>query len=336
MKVDVNLIRIKFNIIVMNKIVKYIALSGGIWLFQSASIFAQTEADGQTVAETASWFSNYSITELSLIGIAIISLIVIVLASFTIMRATNTLIYEVRKDALAKQGIDLELIEAAKAAKPSIWEGWYDKLTDAVPVQQEEDVMMHHNYDGIRELDNNLPPWWKYMFYASMVFAVVYFTHYHILGTGLLPHEELAEAIAQGEADKAAYLAQMANLVDETNVTVLTDEGSIVQGQTIFIEKCAQCHMNDGGGSVGPNLTDKYWIHGGSIEDIFKTIKYGVPAKGMIAWESQLRPPEMQKVASFIYSLEGTTPQQPKEAEGEIYERVAETEEAAAEETSTN
>ncbi|MGA0233687.1 MAG: c-type cytochrome, partial [Saprospiraceae bacterium] len=117
--------------------------------------------------------------------------------------------------------------------------------------------------------------------------------------------------------------AKQANLVDETNVSLLTDEESLAGGKEIFTTLCAACHLDHGGGalnSVGPNLTDKYWLHGGSIVDVFSTIKYGVPDKGMISWRTQIRPADMQKVASYVLSLQGTNPLGAKEAQGELYE----------------
>jgi cytochrome c oxidase cbb3-type subunit 3 len=200
-------------------------------------------------------------------------------------------------------------------------------LTDAVPVEREHEVMMDHEYDGIRELDNNLPPWWVWMFYVTIVFSFVYLVYYHVLPYGMSQEEQYVAEVQQAEEAKAAYLAAAKNLVDENNVEYLADASDLNAGKAIFVEKCQQCHAADGGGGVGPNLTDPYWLHGGSMSDIFKTVKYGVPSKGMIAWESQLRPVEMAQVSSYIKSLEGTTPAAPKEPQGELWS--APTDEAA-------
>ena len=135
--------------------------------------------------------------------------------------------------------------------------------------------------------------------------------------------ERYEQEMAKAKEAKKARLASLGSQIDETNVKLLTDEAAIVAGQAEFVSKCAACHLADGGGSVGPNLTDEYWLHGGSVKDVFKTIKYGVPAKGKIAWESQLTPPQIQNIASFIISLKGTTPATPKEPQGELY--IAET-----------
>lgn len=214
---------------------------------------------------------------------------------------------------------------------------WEGSLSEAVPVEQEDEIMLEHEYDGIRELDNKLPPWWLYMFYASIVFSVVYMAYYQFTpgNTQLDEYEaELAEAAKQ----KEAYLATAGANVDENTATLLTG-AAIENGKKTFESLCVACHGASGGSSpngVGPNLTDEYWIHGGGIKNIFKVIKYGVPAKGMIAWESQLTPVQIQEVASYIVTLEGTNPPNAKEPQGEIWTEGATTTEApGAEETAT-
>ncbi len=200
-------------------------------------------------------------------------------------------------------------------------------LTDRVPVEEEEAILMDHEYDGIRELDKNLPPWWKYMFYLTIVFAVVYLFRFHISGTGQLSHEEYAEQMAEAAAEKEAMMADATDLITEENVVQLIDAPSIEKGAAIYTGNCATCHGQLGEGGAGPNLTDEYWIHGGGIKNVFSTIKYGVPAKGMIAWESQFSPKQMQEVASYILTMQGTNPPNAKDPQGEIY-----VEEAASEE----
>ena len=181
--------------------------------------------------------------------------------------------------------------------------------------------MTSHEYDGIYELDNNLPPWWKAMFYATIVFGVAYLLHFHLFDTGDLQGVEYEKEMAAAQAEIDAYLATSANNIDETNVTLLEDETRLASGQELFVQKCSPCHGQAGEGGVGPNLTDVYWLHGGDVKDIFKTIKYGVPAKGMIPWQSQLTPVQMQDLSSYIITLEGTNPPNGKEPEGEPYDR---------------
>ncbi len=217
---------------------------------------------------------------------------------------------------------------------------WIDKvnvlLTDAVPLDQEEDVMTDHEYDGIKELDNNLPPWWLYGFYLSIVFAFVY-SGYYFIGDGPSSAQEYLAEMAEAETAKTAFMATQTNTVDENNVELLTDASSLAAGAKIFKLNCMPCHGESGGsmpGGVGPNLTDDYWIHGGAVTDIFKTIKYGVPAKGMVSWEAQLSPSKIQEVTSYIKSLRGSNPANAKEPQGDLYEeKTATSEETPADST---
>lgn len=213
--------------------------------------------------------------------------------------------------------------------KSSIWniEQW---LTKAVPVEKEAAIQFEHEYDGIRELDNVLPPWWVWMFYATIAFSIVYLIHYHIspikalekigfVGPGVGQEELYKMEVEQAEKEKQAYLAKAANNINENNVEALTDANEIAQGKEIFMSNCATCHGKEAQGGAGPNLTDDYWLHGGGVKNIFKTIKYGVPEKGMIAWEAQLSPKQIQQVASYILTLRGTNPAGAKEPQGELW-----------------
>lgn len=207
------------------------------------------------------------------------------------------------------------------AARRANW--FWDKFNKAATVENEHEILLDHNYDGIQELDNSLPPWWKYGFYLTILVSFIYVYRYHVAHTGLSQNEEFAAEMQKGEEDKAAYLAQAANKVDETNVTALTDAAALATGKEVYIKNCAACHVADGGGNVGPNLTDEYWLHGGSITDVFKSIKYGWQDKGMKSWKDDLSPAQIQQVASYIRSLKGTKPATPKAPQGDIYLEVA-------------
>ncbi len=282
------------------------------------------QAAEEVVTEKSFWASMSIEEQLTLI-VGLTALIVILAALWTLDKSVKVVARELRKDYFKAQGFDLEAMEAEdakkKAAQPSFWERLNNQLTDAVPISQEEKILSLHSYDGIRELDNKLPPWWVGLFYGTIVFAVVYISHYHVLGTGALQQEEFQISMAKAAEEKKAYLAKVANLVDENNVTLLTDKSTLSKGETIYTANCVACHGVYGEGGVGPNFADQYWIHGGDIKDIFKTIKYGVPAQGMIAWQAQLKPAEMQAVASYIYQFEGTNPPNPKAPQGEIFIR---------------
>lgn len=194
---------------------------------------------------------------------------------------------------------------------------------DPVPVEREGDILLHHDYDGIRELDNHLPPWWVNMFILTIIWAVGYMWYYHWGGAGLNQAEQYKKEVEKAQKEIAVALAGKAEAIDESNVVALTESGALGEGELIYKNACAACHGTNGEGTVGPNLTDENWIHGGGIKNIFKTVKYGVPEKGMIAWASQLQPADMQKVSSYILSLGGTNPANPKAPQGEIWKEEA-------------
>lgn len=193
-----------------------------------------------------------------------------------------------------------------------------EKLNASVDIEKEQDIMLDHDYDGIRELDNDLPPWWKYGFYISVVVAVIYLINYHVLGTGDLQTVEYTKSMAQAKAEVEEYMKTAANNVDETNVKQL-EGADIESGKQLFIANCAACHGKIGQGSVGPNLTDDYWLHGGSLADVFKTIKYGQVDKGMKSWKEDLSPIQIAQIASFIKTLKGSNPPDGKAPQGDLY-----------------
>ncbi|WP_041779444.1 cbb3-type cytochrome c oxidase N-terminal domain-containing protein [Belliella baltica] len=214
------------------------------------------------------------------------------------------------------------------ANEPSWWDEFKLKYIvgrmKPVGGKEEKEMMLDHSYDGIVELDNHMPPWLANVFYLSIAFAVAYFTYYSVLGLGKSQIEEYQEElqIAAVEAEKYKLLALSS--IDETSVVFDSSTPAINSGKTIYDTNCAACHAADGGGGIGPNMTDEYWIHGGSIADIFKVVKYGVVEKGMVPWQDQLSPEEMQNVSSYILTLQGTTPANPKEPQGEKYEPAIE------------
>jgi cytochrome c oxidase cbb3-type subunit 3 len=178
-----------------------------------------------------------------------------------------------------------------------------------------------HNYDGIRELNNVTPPWFITAFIFSILFGIGYLYVYYVAKSAPLQIEEFNMAMKKAEDEKAQYLAIQGNNVDETTVTML-GAADIASGRSTFQAKCTVCHGAAGGsmpGGVGPNLTDEYWIHGGAISSIFKTIKYGWPEKGMISWKDQLSPMQMAQLASYIKSLRGSKPTGAKEPQGDLY-----------------
>ncbi|MDX5436562.1 MAG: c-type cytochrome, partial [Pontibacter sp.] len=177
-----------------------------------------------------------------------------------------------------------------------------------------DEIHSNHDFDGIQEYDNDLPPWWKYMFYVSIVFAIGYMLHFHVFNSGLSQQQEY-ELEMQQAALFAASAENDPNAV--TNFEVLTDAAALESGKSVFMTNCAACHGQEGQGTVGPNLTDEYWLHGGDVNEIFKTIKFGVPAKGMVPWQGKLTKDQILEVSSYILSLQGTNPANAKEPQGE-------------------
>ncbi|GJM62320.1 cbb3-type cytochrome c oxidase N-terminal domain-containing protein [Persicobacter diffluens] len=229
-----------------------------------------------------------------------ISLGVLLVAIFTLKVVNTVMQQEAEKKAEAE---GKELVRQS-------W--WWGIANEAVPIEQEEEILLDHNYDGIQELDNHLPPWWKALFAATVVFGVIYVGVYHVFN--LAPLSGKAYDIEMAEA------ALKAADIDESNVTLLTDDAGLTRGEEIFVGKCVVCHGKQGEGKIGPNLTDEYWIHGGGIKDVFKVVKDGGrPGKGMISWKKQLSAKDMQAVSSYILTLQGTNPPNAKEAEGEKY-----------------
>lgn len=193
------------------------------------------------------------------------------------------------------------------------------KWTNAKEIEQEEEIILDHNYDGIKELDNSLPPWWVYMFYATIIFAVVYLVRFEVMD-GDNQVTEYNKAVAEAKASLDKYKETATDIVDLSTVTLLTDAKDLSRGKALFNLNCVACHLADGGGSIGPNLTDEYWILGGGIKNVFKTVSEGGrDGKGMVAWKNNLKPVDIAKVSSYILSLQGTTPANPKKAEGDLW-----------------
>lgn len=193
---------------------------------------------------------------------------------------------------------------------------WFVKTR---PIEEEVTLLLEHDYDGIKELDNDLPPWWTKLFYACIIFAFIYLAKYHIFGYDNQIQEfetEMADAkIALEEYKKTAK-----DLIDAETVTLLTEASDIASGKKIFEENCVACHRPDAGGAIGPNLTDNHWILGGGIKNVFHTItEGGRDSKGMVAWKGTLKPSEIQQVASYVLSLQGSNPKDAKAAEGDIW-----------------
>lgn len=242
------------------------------------------------------------------------------------MNAVDNITYSIMTDEQRKQldeATNLGLTETE----------WYKnlmkRLTKTEPIENEGNLLMDHDYDGIKELDNNLPPWWVYLFYGCIGFAAVYLVRYELMGADN-QEMEFQKEMAQAKIDIEEYKKTAPDLMDEKTVVLLTEASELAKGKAIFETNCVACHRADGGGQIGPNLTDDHWILGGGIKNIFHTISNGGrDGKGMVAWNAMLKPTEIQHVASYIISLKGTNPKEPKAPEGDVW--VDEIEKAPAE-----
>ncbi|MEM8585995.1 MAG: cbb3-type cytochrome c oxidase N-terminal domain-containing protein, partial [Bacteroidota bacterium] len=276
------------------------------------------ETATETVVQMGIWESMNMPEKL----LVIICSLMIVGAIYAVVHLNSALMHIQKMRILEKYAPDqLPVAEVATEWVPST--PWWKKLkeywTKAIPQEQEAVLMLDHEYDGIHELDNRLPPWWLGIMYVTTAFAFLYIGYQHFSDYGISNVEQYALEMEEAQLRIDEFLATQANSVDESNVTLLTTDDDLAMGELIYSGNCVACHGAFGEGSIGPNLTDEYWLHGGSIADVFTTIKYGVVEKGMQAWKTNLSPLQMQQVASYIKGMQGTEPANPKPPEGEIY-----------------
>lgn len=215
-----------------------------------------------------------------------------------------------------------DLLPAKAVKEKSAWFKINKILVDAVEIENEKDILMDHEYDGIRELDNNLPPWWKWGFYATIVFAIAYMSVYHVFQVADLQIAEFDRSNVEAEIEIAAYKKAQNLNVDETTAILLTEAGDVNEGKSLFLKNCISCHGADGAGGLGANLSDNHWLYGNDIKNVFSTIKYGAN-NGMRSWNDDFNGVQIQQIASFIIiKLQGTNAPNGKDPEGDIYEKV--------------
>lgn len=248
------------------------------------------------------------------------------IATFLLVVLLSLVIFEKIKDASEKLYTDHVSEKErtsyyAEKEKTSVkdWKSLLQVLSNTKPISEESEIMLEHDYDGIHELDNDLPPWWLYMFYGTIMFAVVYLGYYEVFD-GQNQTEEYNEQVAIAKQEIEAY-KKTVKAVDLSSMEASTDGAALSKGKKLFKQNCAACHMVDGRGSIGPNLTDEYWILGGGIKNIYNTISEGGrDGKGMIAWKNSFSPEKIQQLANYIISLQGTNPDNAKAPEGEKWE----------------
>lgn len=257
----------------------------------------------------------------TLILILLLFVLVLLFVSITLLNAFKVMYKEQINPTpytapVKEKVLDYDSWLKTKKTKPSIW----NKVLGLRPIEEEKDLIIEHAYDGIHELNNPVPGWFNFLFYGTILFGIGYLFYYYIGGYGLNQDQLYQAEITKSIEDKAIYLQKSANAVDESNVKLDNSAPVLESGKSIFTGNCAVCHGPTGGGLIGPNLTDEFWIHGGGINNVFKTIKYGVPEKGMVSWEKTLSPKQISEVANYILSLEGTKPAGAKAPQGEKYE----------------
>jgi cytochrome c oxidase cbb3-type subunit 3 len=266
----------------------------------------------EAVAEVSQWkLGTVNLYSDILVITLIVVMIALLFAALVVNKAMKSILSVTMPEVVKKEQEE----KHAKAAQRKLNRAAaWNKLLGVRPMEEEKDLMIDHSYDGIVELDNPIPVWFNALFYGSIIFGFIYLLVYHVFGWGMNQDQEYLHELSVAEKAKQEYLAQAANLVDES--TVEYNAALAPAGKAIFTANCAACHGANGEGTIGPNLTDRFWIHGGEVKDIFKTVKYGVPEKGMVPWEQTLTPGQIAEVSSYIISLRDTKPANAKAAEG--------------------
>lgn len=263
----------------------------------AALLLVSTMSFAQTATTTD--ISMYQV----LLGLIVVMLVfVLLLVAFTLQKV----VYVLRKETLG---------ESYESQEPELT--FWEKLLNLKPLSAEKEVELDHDFDGIKELNNPIPFWFNLLFYGTIIIGFIYLAVYHVFEAAPLQAKEYEIAMVEAEQQKQEYIKKAGNLVDENNVVAMADASALDAGKQLFIGKCALCHGEKGEGKVGPNLTDEYWIHGGDVQSVFKTIKYGVPSKGMVAWQNSMNGMQMQQLTSFILTLQGTNPPGAKKPQGE-------------------
>ena len=266
----------------------------------------------EAVAEVSQWkLGTVNLYSDILVITLIVVMIALLFAALVVNKAMKSILSVTMPEVVKKEQEEKQAKAAQrKLNRAAAW----NKLLGVRPMEEEKDLMIDHSYDGIVELDNPIPVWFNALFYGSIIFGFIYLLVYHVFGWGMNQDQEYLHELSVAEKAKQEYLAQAANLVDES--TVEYNAALAPAGKAIFTANCAACHGANGEGTIGPNLTDRFWIHGGEVKDIFKTVKYGVPEKGMVPWDQTLTPGQIAEVSSYIISLRDTKPANAKAAEG--------------------
>lgn len=287
-------------------------------LLTLGGLFAGVTANAQEAASLTFWDDPISHPDFMfyvVVTFMFVVLLLVLAVSVTFLRAFNMMVEQTERERAKAKGI-------AYVKKPGFWSRFSRTVNDSVPIEREGDIDLGHNYDGIRELDNHLPPWWKWLFYATIGWSAVYLVVFHITSSLPLSLQEYDNQVAAAELQKQKLLASQPHAaIDAATLEYNADPKFIANGKAVFTSiNCGSCHRIDGGGNtIGPNLTDAYWIHGGDIRNIFETVNKGAVEKGMPAWGKTLSPTEVRDVSFYVMSLQGTNPKDAKAPQGELF-----------------
>lgn len=280
-----------------------------ILLLPLVTLLAQSDAEPMTLSV---WDDSY-ILFYAAVGFMFIVILLVLTVAVYMLKVINIMARNAQMEKAAQEGRVFK-------PEPSLWERIWQGANNFVPVEKEATILLDHNYDGIRELDNHLPPWWTYLFIGTIIWSVIYFFAYHVtdsLPLSIVEYDtEVAVANDQIRKRKAAAPGIQ---IDENNVLATMDANDLKDGKSTFTSICASCHRADGGGDIGPNLTDDYWKHGGSMTDVYKVIKNGVTGTNMVAWGGTMSAEKMRNVSSYLLTLIGTNPVNGKKPEGTLF-----------------
>lgn len=260
-------------------------------------------------ATTTGVFSDENVFRYLLLGILVLELIAIFALVYWIRFFTG--IEDMQRE---------KTIERKARLKDA--SSWWSRINKLKPIEEEASLDVGHSYDGIKELDNVTPPWFTITFIASILFGLGYLWRYHVAYAAPGQYEEYEISVTKANLEREAYLKLKGDAINENTVTML-DAPGIAAGKALYKSNCSACHGNDGQGGVGPNLTDDYWLHGGSIGNVFKTIKLGVVEKGMMSWKDVFSAEQIAQLASYIKSIHGSRPAGAKEPQGELYNEAS-------------
>lgn len=263
---------------------------------------------------------NHPMMPLYLVSAFLLIVVILVSAvAIYMIKILNMLTIQAEKEKAQRQGV-------VYIPRATWWSRFLETVNASVPLEQEKNIELDHNYDGIKELDNHLPPWWKWLFYGTVAWAVIYLFVFHISASLPLSGDEYQNEVALAEEQARQLKAsQPQTEIDENSLAFTLDSISFISnGKSVFMDNnCGSCHRVDGGGNmIGPNLTDEYWVHGGNVKNVFLTIKNGVIEKGMPAWGRSLSPKQVRDVTFFVLSLQGSKPADAKGPQGEIFKEA--------------